>query len=140
MALAVPGCGGFRISSTPRGADVLVDGQAVGWKTPVGVRPGQLASGRHEITVSLPGYRVVETPWRVDVTTSTWKIVGAILLPIPFLFTGIGSSFKSTSLSSMKFTFVPSGSSRGDATVPGRADRRTVVGRCQPGLPPATTD
>jgi hypothetical protein len=55
--------GAIDVDSRPRGARVTIDGRVVG-VTPL--HAGDLSPGRHEVSIALPGYRVVTTRTLVE--------------------------------------------------------------------------
>jgi hypothetical protein len=66
--LTLPGApmgavGAIDVDSRPRGARVSIDGRVVG-VTPL--HAGDLSPGRHEVSIALPGYRVVTTRTLVE--------------------------------------------------------------------------
>ena len=91
----LPSCSAIMVDSNPRGADIVIDGGVSGFKTPRKFRVTQFGSGTHRITVQMPGYKTVTPEHVIEVTVSGGKIVMAVLLPVPFLFIGLGSGFKS---------------------------------------------
>ncbi len=92
--LILSSCSSFHVASEPSGADILFDGVVSGFKTPAKLRAKNFPNGIHTISVSMPGYETITPATTINVSTSGGKIVLAILLPIPFLFIGIGSGFR----------------------------------------------
>ncbi len=104
--------GGLRFLSNPGGAQVMMDGQAIG-ATPM--VDEEVASGEHIITISLDGYLDFETSVKVE--GGKMKVVNAVLEKIETGPTDQEVAREQRSLSSFGALALPAGRSTIDASM-----------------------
>ena len=75
------GCSVVQVHSDPVGADVYIDDQKSGYKTPAKIPVRNFTIGLHRIKVRKKGYVCITKPQDCDIALSVGNIIWSILLP-----------------------------------------------------------